>query len=91
MANILDKKGPKAEDLLASMKKMGIKYNILMVNDKLSRMVKEFKKMDGDGILNIFEMKDGLEFDKITQSIVRQIDTFVGKNSNEPELQASVN
>ena len=39
MANILDKKGPKAKDLLASMKKKGIKYNILMINDKLIQMV----------------------------------------------------
>ena len=86
MANSLDKKGPKVEDLITSMEKLGIKYNIIVISDKLTDMLKEFKQMDKGGMITVFEMEHGLEFDKITQSVVTQIEKYVEKDDKPSDL-----
>ena len=72
--NELDRKGPKVEDLLTSLRQMGIRYNILLINDKPDQMVQEFRRIAGDDLINTFSMKNGLEFRKIIESIVKQIE-----------------
>ena len=83
--NNLDKEGPKAEDLLHKMKDNGIMYNILMINDKLVTMGEIFKNMYGGEMIKTFEMKDGLNFSTITNSVVDQIQKSVAEQYNSEE------
>lgn len=76
-ANSLDKEGPHAEELLLKMKELGIMYNILMINERLTRMIEFFKSMEGGEVLTSFEMTNGLEFDTITDSVINQIEKSV--------------
>ena len=84
--NDRDRDGPKLEDLLDSVKKMNIRYNILLISDKANQMVKEFKKFGGDDIINTFSMKAGLDADTISQSIVKQIEIYTEQHRNETEI-----
>ena len=79
MENTNDLKGPQPKDIISKIKKNGIIYNILMINDKLNKMVNVFKHLEGtnEKTIKIFEMKDGLQFDTITESVIRQIRTAV--------------
>jgi hypothetical protein len=77
MENSLDKKGPHAEELLLNMKELGIMYNILMINERLIKMIELFKSMEGGEMLKSFEMRNGLEFDTITDSVINQIEASV--------------
>ena len=82
MENTNDMKGPQPKDIISTMKKNGIIYNILMINDKIEKMVNVFQNMeaeDDETIIRVFEMKDGLEFDTITESVINQIKTAVEK------------
>ena len=76
-ANSLDKKGPHAEELLLKMKELGIMYSILMINERLIRMIEFFKSMEGGEMLQSFEMTNGIEFDTITDSVINQIQESV--------------
>ena len=78
MENSHDKKGPHAEELLLKMKDLGIMYNILMINEQLTKMVESFKVMEGGEMLTAYEMKNGLQFDTITDSVINQIKESVG-------------
>ena len=82
MKNSHDKNGPKAKNIVLKMNEMGIKYNILMINQKLNAMVEVFKSLGGSDLINTFEMKEGLKFDEITDSITSQIQTSVDNKRN---------
>ena len=84
MKNSHDKSGPKANNIILKINEMGIKYNILMINRKLNRMVEVFRSLGGnDDLINTFEMKEGLKFDEITDSITSQIQTSVDNKGND--------
>ena len=84
MKNSHDKSGPKANTIILKINEMGIKYNILMINRKLNRMVEVFRSLGGnDDLINTFEMKEGLKFDEITDSITSQIQTSVDNKGND--------
>ena len=59
MENTNDLKGPQSKDIISKMKKNGIIYNILMINNKLNKMVNAFKQLEGtdEKMINTFEMK----------------------------------
>ena len=83
--NELDRKGPKVEDLLTSLRQMGIRYNILLINDKPDQMVKEFERIAGNDLITTFPMKDGLEFKKIIESVITQIQIHMDQRRNETQ------
>ena len=83
MKNSHDKNGPKAKNIILKMNEMGIKYNILMINQKLNAMVEVFRSLGGSDLINTFEMKEGLKFDEITNSITSQIQTSVDNKRND--------
>ena len=83
MKNSHDKNGPKANNIILRMKEMGIKYNILMINKKLNAMVEVFKGLGGSDLMNTFEMKEGLKFDEITDSITSQIQTSLDNKEKD--------
>ena len=79
MENTNDLKGPQSKDIISKMKKNGIIYNILMINNKLNKMVNAFRQLEGtdEKMINTFEMKDGLKFETITHFVINQIKTAV--------------
>ena len=76
-ANSLDEKGPHAEELLLDMKESGIMYSILRINERLIKMIEVFKAMEGGEMLQSFEMTNGIDFDTITHSVIKQIQESV--------------
>ena len=84
--NELDRRGPNVKDLLTSLKHRGINYNILLINDKPDQMVQEFRRIAADDLINTFSMKDGLEFRKIIESIVKQIEMHMEQRRYETKI-----
>ena len=85
MENKNDLKGPQPKDIISKMKENEIIYNILMINDKLEKMVDVFKSWeidDKESMIRTFEMKDGLQFDMITKSVIDQIAKAVENSKN---------
>ena len=82
LKNEQDKKGPQAKDLIAKMKDTKIKYNILIINNKLTKMVDHFKNLGGADIITTFKMTHGLNFGPITDSIISQIKQSVKRNNS---------
>ena len=85
MENKNDLKGPQPNDIVSKMDENEIIYNILMINDKLEKMVDVFKSWeigDKETMIRTFEMKDGLQFDMITKSVIDQIAKAVENSKN---------
>ena len=84
--NDLDKAGPQLDNIFKNIDKKCMKYNVLQISNKQDVMVKGFtaiaKNYGGNQRFQVYDMKNSLNFDEVTNSIIESIKAQLKKTND---------